>query len=75
METCNLCRTIAALFRFGRSTVCEVVIGACEAISYHCIPKHVCVPKNDSLQEVHVHVVVNDDGGSHRQLGRLMVPS
>ena len=45
-------RTIAALFGIGRSTVCEVVIDTCEAITYHLMPKYVRIPKNESLQDI-----------------------
>ena len=45
-------RTIAALFGFGRSTVCEVVIDTCKVISHHLMPKYVRVPNNEGVQEI-----------------------
>ena len=43
--------TIASLFGFGRSTACEVILETCEAIALHLMPKYVCIPQNEKLQE------------------------
>ena len=45
-------RTIAALFGVARSTVDEVVLDTCEAISQHLLPKYVCIPRNESLHDI-----------------------
>ena len=45
-------RTRAALFGVGRSTVGEVVLDTCEAISQHLLPKYVCIPRNESLHDI-----------------------
>ena len=55
---------IAALFGFGRSIVCEVVIDTCNVISHHLMPKYVRVPKNEGVREIVEDM--NDDGGFHR---------
>ena len=45
-------RTIAELFDLGRSTVGEIVVDTCTAISSHLISKHVKMPIEEHLQEV-----------------------
>ena len=54
-------RTIAALFGIGRSTACEVVLETCEAIALHLMPKYVCIPQNEKLQEILMDSVVGGD--------------
>ena len=45
-------RTIAVLFRVGRSTVGEVVLDTCEAILQHLLPKYIHIPKNESVCDI-----------------------
>lgn len=45
-------RTIAELFGLGRSTVGEIVVDTCTAISSHLISKYVKMPIEEHLQEV-----------------------
>ena len=52
-------RTIAELFGLGRSTVGEIVLDTCDAITSHLFPRYVYVPQNDRLKEV-------IDGFEHR---------
>ena len=51
--------TIAELFGLGRSTVGEIVLNTCNAITSHLLPRYVHVPQNDRLKEV-------VDGFEHR---------
>ena len=44
-------RTLSALFGIGRSTVGEIVIETCNAIT-KLLPRYVEIPKGDSLKEV-----------------------
>lgn len=45
-------RTIGALFGIGRSTVGNVVLETCAAISEHLLPKYVTIPEGAKLREL-----------------------
>ena len=45
-------RTIAGLFGLGRSTVGEIVVDTCDAISCHLMSKYVKMPQDEHLREV-----------------------
>lgn len=45
-------QTISELFGLGRSTVAEVVVDTCDAISCHLIAKYIKIPQEEHLQEV-----------------------
>ena len=45
-------RTLTVLFELGRSTVGEIVLDTCDAITCHLLPKYVRIPQGDSLHEI-----------------------
>ena len=45
-------RTISELFGLGLSTVCTIVLKTCKVIAQHLLPKYVCIPTGEKLQDV-----------------------
>ena len=52
LSTTTECRTVAALFGVGRSSVYDIVNDTCAAIAKHVMHKYVHVPNTDILQEI-----------------------
>ena len=45
-------RTLSELFGIGKSTISEIVIETCNAITSHLLPKYVYISKDENWKEI-----------------------